>query len=380
MKKITIVLLLLIIAVGISFGEEPVTYDDPLFAPVLPEIIGQGGAFTAKAHGYGALVTNPAGFSMKDGSFTLLTANAAPYFMPTEENIDSIELLMGDHPENEIEALTKIITQNGIGANVNVGGFGIVGKGLGLGVIIDADTYGSGKTALGSSFDGALTATGIAGLAFKIGTDDFGLNVGGDVRFMQRIKMANIGILDLLSDDSAIDVYTGNALAIDLGAIFQLGTLSVGASVRDIGGTQFSYEMQDVDSDDFDLLGSGSGIIDNSIYKIPMSGTLGVNYHPDFGGLSFLIDPSFSLDYQHVFYAEKENETSFWYGVHAGTEVKVLKFIKLRAGINQGYVTAGVGAKLLFLDINASYFTREMGKFAGSQPNKGVVLEAAIRF
>ena len=386
MKKITIILILLIITAVFSFGEEPIVLDDPLFAPVLPEIIGQGGAFTANAHGYGALVTNPAGFSMKDGSFTLLTANAASYFVPTEDEIAALELLIGGDSDGMMEgvaALTNIITQNGIGANVNIGGFGIVGKGLGLGVIVDADTYGAGKTALGASFDGVVTATGIAGLSFKLGTDNFGLNIGGDVRFMHRLKMANVPLLDLLpkeGEEFAIDIYTGNALAIDLGAILQLGSLSVGASVRDFGGTQFNYIKQTMETVVDNPMASGSEPIDGAVYKIPMAGTLGVNFHPDFGALSFLIDPSFSLDYQHVFYAEDDNNTSFWTGVHAGTEIKVLRFMKVRAGINQGYVTAGVGAKLLFLDINASYFTREMGSFTGSQPNEGVVVEAAIRF
>ncbi len=131
-----------------------------------------------------------------------------------------------------------------------------------------------------------------------------------------------------------------------------------------------------IDSDSFDPMGSG----DITKYKIPMQGTLGISFHPDLGGLSFLFDPTVSLDYQHVFYSQPENQTSFLSGIHAGTEIKVLKFLKVRAGINQGYVTAGVGAKLLFLDVNASYFTREMGRFAGQQPNQGFTMEAAIRF
>jgi hypothetical protein len=63
-----------------------------------------------------------------------------------------------------------------------------------------------------------------------------------------------------------------------------------------------------------------------------------------------------------------------------GMEARVLRFIKLRGGINQGYVTAGMGVKLLFLDINASYFVREMGRYAGVKPNEGFTVEAAIRF
>ncbi len=372
MRKITVILMLIFVSTGVSFS---VTFDDPLFAPVLPEIIGQGGAFTANAHGYGALVTNPAGFSMKGGSFTVLSLNVNPYFLPSETAMSGMQDLMGDNPEDGIVALSDVITTNGIGTNLNAG-IGLVGKGLGLGIIIDGDTYGSGKTALGSSFDGALTLTGIAGLSFKFGSDSFGVNVGGDLRFMHRIKMENIAVVDLIADDPSFNVYTGNALALDLGAIMQLGTLSFGLSIRDVGGTQFVYKYQNVDSSDFDPMAAG----DIKDYKIPMSAALGVSYHPNLGALRFLFDPTLSFDYQHVFYAEEENKTSFWTGIHAGTEIKVLRFMKVRAGINQGYLTAGIGAKLLFFDVNASYFTREMGRFAGSQPNSGFSLETAIRF
>ena len=370
MKKISILLILMVIAAGSSFA-----LDDPLFAPVLPEIIGQGGAFTANAHGYGALVTNPAGFSMKNGSFTLLSMNLGPYFLPTEQAMTGIQAFMDGKPEDGITDLSDIITTNGVGTNMNVG-IGIVGKGLGLGLIIDGDIYGSGKTAFGSAFDGALTATGIAGLSLKLGTDTFGINIGGDIKLMHRIKMEDIAVVDLLADDPSFNVYTGNAIGLDLGAIMQLGTLSFGLSLRDIGGTQFMYQIQDINSDSFDPMAAG----DDKSYKIPMQATAGVSYHPDFGGLRFIIDPVFNFDYQKIFYSEEENETSFWTGVHAGTEVKVLRFMKVRAGINQGYVTAGIGAKLLFFDLNASYFTREMGRFAGSQPNSGFTMEAALRF
>lgn len=371
MKKIAILLILAIVAAGASFG-----LDDPLFAPVLPEVIGQGGAFTANAHGYGALVTNPAGFSMKGGSLTILSMNMGPYFLPTEDTIADIEKLTGEHPEDGISAMADIITSNGIGANVNAG-IGLVGKGLGIGLIIDADTYGMGNTPMGTSFDGAVTATGIAGVSFKFGTDSFGLNVGGDLRLMHRIKMENIAVVDLM-EDNPFDVYTGNALALDMGAIFQMGSLAIGLSVRDLGGTQFMYVAQDFNSEEssFDPMASG----DNNEYKIPMQITTGVSYHPNLGPLKLLLDPVFSFDYQKVFYTEDDNDPSFWTGVHAGTEVKVLRFMKVRAGINQGYVTAGVGAKLLFIDVNASYFTREMGRFAGSQPNSGFTVEAALRF
>ena len=85
MKKITLIILTALIFTSLSFGQD--ILDDPIFAPVLPDVIARGNAFTSSAHGYGALFTNPAGFSMDDGSFTLLSASISPYFPLTEENV-----------------------------------------------------------------------------------------------------------------------------------------------------------------------------------------------------------------------------------------------------------------------------------------------------
>ncbi len=72
MKKIILIILITLLLTGFTFSQ---TLDDPIFAPVLPDVVARGNAFTASAHGYGALFTNPAGFSMADGSFTLLSAS-----------------------------------------------------------------------------------------------------------------------------------------------------------------------------------------------------------------------------------------------------------------------------------------------------------------
>jgi len=377
MKQITVLILtILLMATVVAFAE---TKDDPIFAPILSDIIARGNAFTSSAHGYGALFTNPAGFSKADGSFTLLSANLNPYFAPNQDNIDGF-ITAFDDPKGSIDLLSQVIVDNGIGANANTG-VAIVGKGLGLAIIVDADSYGRGKTALSPEVDVAGTAAAIAGLSYNLKLGPFSIHVGGDLRYMHRIKMDNVPIPDLvsLSDGGtpSIDVLTGDGLAIDLGTIVDFGPLSFGLSIRDVGGTKFIYTSK-LASDYMDE--SVDSVSVNDDYRIPMSVNTGIGYHPDFGMLKWLIDPTFNIDYQHVLYADSENTPSFWTELHAGTEIKVLRFLKVRAGINQGYITAGIGAKLLFFDVNMAYFTREMGEYAGVDPNSGMSLEVAIRF
>lgn len=377
MKKIILIILTTFIFTGLSFGLDLI--DDPIFSPVLPDIIGRGNAVTATAHGYGALFTNPAGFSKPDGSFTLLSASINPYFAPNAENIENFKLAIDDQTA-AIDLLSDLIVTNGIGANANTG-IAFVGKGLGLAVVVDVDSYGRGKTALGTEVDAVGTAAVIAGLSFNPQLGPFSIHVGGDLRLMYRMKMDNVSVLDLisLSDGTGtpdVNVLSGGGLAVDLGTIVDVGSWSFGMSVRDIGGTKFYYEYENLDTGAVGNVEDDFGVE----YKIPMVVSTGIGYHPNLGALKLIIDPTFNFEYQHVYYADEDNTPSFWTGVHAGTEIKVLRFMKVRAGINQGYITVGIGAKLLFLDLNMAYFTREMGEYAGVDPNSGLSLEVAIRF
>lgn len=153
-------------------------FDSPVFSPVTAEVLGQGGSFTAVAHGYNALFTNPAGFARKGGSFTLLSASVTPYFVPSEGDIDNLGELVGDHPEDGISLLSDLITDNGIGGNVSTG-IGIVGKGLGLGLVGGFDFYGRGDYAMATEIDASYTWAAIAGYAVPIEIGFSTLYIGG---------------------------------------------------------------------------------------------------------------------------------------------------------------------------------------------------------
>jgi F plasmid transfer operon, TraF, protein len=376
MKKIILIIFITLILTGFSFGQT--ILDDPLFAPVRPEVIARGNAVTATVHGYDSLFTNPAGFSKEDGSFTLLTLNANPYFAPTAENMDGFTQAAGGDITSAVNLLSSIVVDNGIGANINTG-IAIVGKGLGLGIVADVDAFGTGKTTLGTEVDVVGTISAIAGMSFAFHPGPFDIHLGGDLKGMYRMKMDNVTLLQLMDlaegGTPDVNILSGIGIGIDLGTIVDYGSFSFGLSVRDIGGTKFAYNS--ISAADFE---TGIPVEVAEDYRIPMTISTGFGYHPDLGILKWIIDPTFNVEYQHVFYADPENTPSFWTGVHAGTEIKVLRFMKVRAGINQGYITAGIGAKILFIDINMAYFTREMGEYAGVNPNSGMSLEFAIRF
>jgi hypothetical protein len=63
--------------------------------------------------------------------------------------------------------------------------------------------------------------------------------------------------------------------------------------------------------------------------------------------------------------------------VHLGTEAS-FGVIDLRAGLNQGYLTYGVGVDLWFLQLDATYFSNEQGSYAGQSRNDRYQVGVAV--
>lgn len=379
LKKITLFITLIsLLGAGSLFAED---IDSPRFAPVTPEVTAQGGSFTSIAEGYNSLFTNPAGFAKEKSAITLLSVTGTSYVLPTPENIESV---MGV-PDQIDSNFSSLITDNGFGMASSVG-LGYVGNKLGLGIAGEVDLYGRGDTASGTELDLVYTWGAVGGLAFPFELGPVDLYAGGDLRFMVRSEIPNIGLVALMNDEKGLDLtaLTGAALAIDAGAIVEYGPFAGGLAIRDLGGTKFMYQEKDLgditnDPTAFATFGgenTGDEVEDS--HAIPMSANIGVAYKPELDKW-WLFEPRVHAEYQHVFYRE-EKHPSILSHVHMGAQIGTLKFLRLRAGLNQGYPTAGLGLHLLFLDLNVSYFTREMGRYAGVKPNSGVALEMALRF
>ncbi len=397
MKKTILVLLILFVGAGFLLAQT--TYDEKALYPLSAEYMAQGGSFVSIAHGYNSLFTNPAGFAMPGGSLTLAALNAGVYAdVPKliEEQFASI-LNLGKLDLSDIGSLITTLgphLDNGFGPDIAIG-LGFAGKGLGLGVVASVDAYMTSDI----SVDANATLSFVAGLAFPISIGETTLYLGADVRPMIRATVKDIGIQDFMTlmdsfggegTEVTLDqaVLHGLGVAIDAGAIWDLGAFQIGVALRDLGA-QFSYRSTPL-SDFIGYIGAnqalpGGGEVNTvdatDTYAIPLSLSVGAAFHPDLGGLSHFIDPMIHVEYKETFYSEDSGYTpSFLTKLHAGAEVKLLSFLKLRAGINQGYITAGAGFKLLILDINAAIFSNEMGLTAGADRSSGLTVDAAIRF
>ncbi|WP_304225176.1 hypothetical protein [Gracilinema caldarium] len=380
--------------------------EDILMAPFAPRsatILAQGGSFTAVARGYEALFTNPAAFACSRGSLTLMI-NPWVYGNPRDLLISAGAL---EPPADYTGPTTTFDDTTGLTdylAYASKGGFGggssfgigWVGRGLGLGIVSSTDLF-----AAGSPFPGGVKGyfqsdfALVGGLGFTlIDSKLMRLTVGADLRPTIRFysPLTANTILDMIagSNSSGTDnplnnsiMYSGSALAIDAGlqlALFE--NLFFGLSVRDLFNTR--YDMSQYPLGDWldELQSSGipsDGASVSDIYQVPMNISAGIGYHINMGALSWLFDPTVHLELADPLGVIRDNRSP-WALLHMGMETKVLRFISLRAGLNQGYLTAGAGVKLLFIDLNVAAFTRELGKYAGDQASSGFALEAALRF
>ena len=295
-----------------------------------------------------------------------------------------------------IDVMSDQITSGGFGVGTAESVFGIVGRGFGLGATFMVDSYVYGRTVLGA--EGELTATlgAIAGYAFPFELFGIKFSVGGDLRPMMRIHVPitnqNISqIFGIVTGGGAegedpgeailnsIDALYGWGLGLDVGAIMEIAPFSVGISVRDLFGTRFQYMKSGLKSFVDGGLDFSQGTPVDDTYVIPMNIYGGFAFHPDLGFLKYIIDPTVHIGLEDPIGVFRD-ERSPWTLLHLGGEVRLLSLFSVRAGLNQGYITVGAGAKLLFLDVNFALFTRELGKRIGDRPNSGVTFEAALRF
>ncbi len=402
MKKNTCILVFVLSLVASLFADAKYNFDQP-FGWQSPEIMAQGGSFTAVASGFNSLMTNPAGFAMsktykyeesedengervvekkEKGEITVI--GVLPYAV-----INPFTLRDDLSSESLMDSILNQSETNGIGAGAQVG-LGYVGHGFGFGLVTTVDMmFPQTDNILGINGDVTFTSAFVGGYAHKFYLGQIGLSVGADIRPMWRIKARDIDIDTVFSiidggevDYTSIDVLTGFAIGFDLGLIAEWKMLSLGLSFRDIGHTRYLYQQsngEDILSDPF----SGTDYTGLD-YITPMTMHLGIGVHPDLGTLSKWVDPKVHIEYVVPMIdfddVASYEEQSFWVNLHAGAEVKLFSFMALRAGYSSGYLSAGIGLDLFIAELNAAIYSLETGSHSGSSQQMGASVELAFRF
>jgi len=378
MKRNTIILALLLGIVPLAaFGEGPAA-----LIPKNARDMGLGGSFLSVTPGFVSLYGNPAGFAAAKSELTILDTSFWAYVKPNSDNISKFkQFLSGDQSEDETIALANdLLTENGLGGGASLG-IGYVGKGLGLGFYAVSDEFASGETAMGARLTSSSAVNIVVGLGVPLEIAGLRLNLGGDARPFYRVDSAEGGwsLIELIQGADVRDepVVAGFGLAMDLGATLELGSLTVGLSVRDLSP---SFVMDDyLLGDVLDALSSGSlpeaGADADKVLMTPYV-TAGLSWKPTL--IPGLLEPGLYFELADPIRAVQDKD-SFWNLLHAGADLRCLGFATARLGLNRGWMSAGLGFDLLFCELDAAVFTEELGRRPGDLPRTGVIVQAAFR-
>lgn len=381
MYKKALVLVLIVALGGAIFAQTQVNSISPKDASSM----GMGGSFKVFSTGYDTFFGNPAGFGSKKGELTIADINTWVYMKPTQENIKAAQDIINGDDSGMISTIERLVIENGFGAGASLG-LGWAGKGFGLGLTMVTDEIATGASLLGAKLVSQTQANLTVGLAFPFSLGPVAFSIGADARAFYKLNsdpasgwLFNTIITDIVVNDKDpmetienLDVLGGYGFALDAGATIGLGPFMVGAIVRDLG-LEMNMEQAKVK----DVLNNGEIPMDGTVvYQLKPVITAGLGLKFDLGPIA----PSAYVEADDPVSLVSGGFDSIWGNLHAGAELKLLRFISLRTGLNQGYLSLGAGLNILFLKIDAALFTEEIGVNPGDFGRTGIAIQAAVRF
>jgi hypothetical protein len=349
--------------------------------------MGMGGSFRVFSSGYETFFGNPAGFS-GPGTLTLADAATWAYLKPLPSDIGAlIAIAQGTIPQSEAESgLGRMIAGNGFGAGASVG-LGWAGKGLGIGLTVISDSLATGSSYSDSVLSSRNQANAIFGVAWPLELGPVKFAFGVDIRGFYRLDSLGawpFGELasTLLSGQgfyeciAAQSVLGGYGLAVDTGATLGIGPLSAGIMIRDYG-----YKFYMENSTIGDIGNSGSlPILGTDAYALIPVYTAGLGLKLNNGktlASSFYVEVDNPMNFLEKASADFESSLVL---LHAGAELKVLNFLSLRGGFNQGLLSFGTGIDLALVEIDAAIFSERISENADSLGRSGLAVQVAVRF
>lgn len=354
MKKILICTMLMLITSGIVFGAEyPYIYKGP-------RPMGMGGAFVAVSDDANALFSNPAGLA----SIKKIRASILPLEMEVGKNaLDIYTDSKNVDFDNETETAQYLRDHIGDRSHVGINLFpyysmprfaiGLIGTARADLEVIDRQYP--------KVVSHVVNDTGVgAGYAHPFLDGD--LSVGASLKYINRQSLnKEYTVLDITSDDLEEkirdDLDKGSGVLADIGVMYSLVDLGlanarVGACANNLIGSKLG-DAEDLDS------------------------------HVDIG---FAVDSdlwitkaTFAVDYVDLF-SQLGTDNDLPKRVRLGVECRLPLFLTVRAGLYQGYYTAGVNLDARFVQLDALTYAEEIGAYAGQRADRRYALRFTMGF
>jgi len=296
-----------------------------------------------------------------------------------------------------VEKLTDIIKENnGLTASIDalpLLNFGFIGK-RGFGMLATTNMYADVKIPTVTNVDLNIGFTGDLQLGyghkFDLGVNDIAVGVSGKV-FANVLDLGITGkslteIMDLFAGEESSEDSSASTVNIPLTSTIGFGInagvqyryadfLNVGLVWNNVFSSTKTANY-DLENEEQPLSFDGEDVVKG---KLTPTVALGVGVKVP---INFIIT---SL----TAYVDHENILDFFpgdklvrnpiLGFNAGVEAVVLKMISLRAGINESYISAGVGLRLLAINIDFAVFGSELGLEPGARPQLNTALSISIK-
>ena len=425
MKKIISILLVLVLVCSFAFADETAeekikedfiadikANEDIAFAesfasftPVNPKMMGMGGAGLAINSSLDALFTNPSVLGRGKVRIAIpsvtFSINHIYDLMKEDENgnsaIENIEKMSsGDMKNSDVNTMMNLISSLIGSGKGKIASFeastGLIANVFGVAANV-SDTI---RTFNGTIFDDLKVST-VAGLGFGFGGDEVKFTVGGSFKYNVNIFTRRMGLGDfqaMMNSDSNgnsgsgsdpasssdentlsnIPLAVGYGMPLDFAVSVKYYGLSATAVLTDVnlfGLGEYKYGIL-VPSDEMTST-SATTFVKNldkeSVFKFKpkMDLDLGIGYEGKLSIIGFkaavdfvdLISLVGELDGRYSAKNVLLNHTK------AGAEISLFDMIKVRGGINSGYLTLGGSFNIGIITVDTAYYWEELGSFAG---------------
>ena len=425
MKKILSILLVLVLVCSFAFADETAekkikedfiadinANEDIAFAesfasftPVNPKMMGMGGAGLAINSSLDALFTNPSVLGRGKVRIAIpsvtLSINHIYDLMKKDENgnsaIENIEKMSsGDMKNSDVNTMMNLISSLIGSGKGKIASFeastGLIANVFGVAANV-SDTI---RTFNGTIFDDLKVST-VAGLGFGFGGDEVKFTVGGSFKYNVNIFTRRMGLGDfqaMMNSDSNgnsgsgsdpasssdentlsnIPLAVGYGMPLDFAVSVKYYGLSATAVLTDVnlfGLGEYKYGIL-VPSDEMTST-SATTFVKNldkeSVFKFKpkMDLDLGIGYE---GKLS-IIGFKAAVDFVDLISLVRELDGGYsaknvlLNHTKAGAEISLFDMIKVRGGINSGYLTLGGSFNIGIITVDTAYYWEELGSFAG---------------
>lgn len=362
-KKMVLIIALMVMVSAVPSDAAEMT---SLYRGVRP--LGMGDAFTALANDENAVFYNPAGLGhvdewrvnilnpkMEIGQSTLDFYSDASN-LKSGDTVGATNLLrkyVGKHLYANVSVYPNFTKKN-----FSVGGFG----GGSLNAEVNTPTYPT------MTADMSMTGGATLGLARQWMEDRVSLGVSAKYLVRQR-AIKTFTPIDFASSNTSYDfsknAVNGSGVGIDLGGVYSFPNMPdwkprVGAALQNIGDVDFGK-----------VTNAGKNVDNKAFMSLNVGGAVTRKL--------WIMDTTFAADYRDLA-NNTSNDSDMAKRLHLGVEAKFPRLLSLRAGINQGYPSFGVGISLWLVKFDYAYYSEEVGAYAGQREDARHVAQLSIGF